>query len=126
MIRNMALHPAVTIDTLGPMPVAISIMKKRIAITVTIMLLIIAAVDVLALELLGIWGAIDSPLKAIMLGMTLLFNIFALPVGVTIMLLKLPTRRNRGLCPVCAYDLRHEYHRGCPECGWGRAASEKI
>ena len=101
-------------------------MKKRIAITVSIMLLIIAAVDALALELLGIWGAIDSPLKAIMLGMTLLFNIFALPVGVTIMLLKLPTRRNRGLCPICAYDLRHEYHRGCPECGWGRAASEKI
>ena len=101
-------------------------MKRRIAITVIVMLLIIAAVDTLALGLLGIWGAIDSPLKAIMLGVTLLFNIFALPVGVITMMLKLPTRRNRGLCPICAYDLRHDYHRGCPECGWGRAASEKI
>ena len=126
MIRNIASHPAVTIGTSCLIPIAFFTMKKRIAITVTIMLLIIAAVDALALEVLGIWGAIDSPLKAILLGVMLLFNIFALPVGITIMLLKLPTRRNRGLCPICAYDLRHDYHRGCPECGWGRAASEKI
>ncbi len=95
-------------------------MKRRVAITVTILLLIIAAVDALALGLLGIWGAIDSPLKALGLGVILLVNIFALPVGVFAMMLKVPTRRNRGLCPQCAYNLRYEFHAGCPECGWGR------
>ena len=52
--------------------------------------------------------------------MLLVVNIIALPVGVFAMMLKLPTRRNRGLCPKCAYNLRYEYHAGCPECGWGR------
>lgn len=32
-------------------------------------------------------------------------------------------RRRRGLCPACRYDLRHDLASGCPECGWGRAAS---
>ncbi len=26
-------------------------------------------------------------------------------------------RRRRGLCPACAYDLRHGEHEACPECG---------
>ncbi len=26
-------------------------------------------------------------------------------------------RRRRGLCPACAYDLRHAEHEACPECG---------
>ncbi len=26
-------------------------------------------------------------------------------------------RRRRGLCPGCAYDLRHAQHEACPECG---------
>lgn len=30
-------------------------------------------------------------------------------------------RRARGLCIVCAYDLKHNYAGGCPECGCGRA-----
>jgi len=29
-------------------------------------------------------------------------------------------RRWRGLCPRCAYDLRHNLAAGCPECGWKR------
>lgn len=29
-------------------------------------------------------------------------------------------RRRRGLCPRCAYDLRHDLATGCPECGWNR------
>lgn len=29
-------------------------------------------------------------------------------------------RRKRGLCPMCAYDLRGLTERGCPECGWER------
>jgi hypothetical protein len=31
-------------------------------------------------------------------------------------------RRARGHCPLCAYDLRHEFGRGCSECGWNRAS----
>lgn len=29
-------------------------------------------------------------------------------------------RMRRGLCIECRYDLRRNYSRGCPECGWGR------
>jgi hypothetical protein len=37
-------------------------------------------------------------------------------------------RRRRGLCPTCAYDLRHDLATGCPECGWNRpqAASPPV
>ena len=101
-------------------------MTRRIAFAISILLLVIALIDAIALTALGIWGAINTPFQAIMLGGLLLFNVLGLPVGIMITMSKLPTRRNRGLCPKCAYDLRHEYHRGCPECGWGRAVSEKI
>lgn len=30
-------------------------------------------------------------------------------------------RRRRGLCPVCAYDIRSSNLAGCSECGWRRA-----
>jgi len=30
--------------------------------------------------------------------------------------------RRRGCCPICAYDLRGEFDKGCSECGWGRTA----
>jgi hypothetical protein len=29
-------------------------------------------------------------------------------------------RVRKGRCPKCAYDLQHESHTGCPECGWHR------
>ena len=29
-------------------------------------------------------------------------------------------RKRRGLCPMCAYDLRGDLDTGCPECGWNR------
>ncbi|GJM18825.1 MAG: hypothetical protein DHS20C14_10380 [Phycisphaeraceae bacterium] len=32
-------------------------------------------------------------------------------------------RFTRGLCPLCRYDLRHDFSTGCPECGWRRAES---
>lgn len=32
-------------------------------------------------------------------------------------------RTRRGLCPQCAYDLRRDLSRGCPECGWRREAA---
>ncbi len=36
--------------------------------------------------------------------------------------LKRRLRFKRGLCPECAYDLRHDLAKGCPECGWRRVA----
>ncbi len=32
-------------------------------------------------------------------------------------LIRRQIRRRRGLCPACAYDLRHAEHEACPECG---------
>jgi hypothetical protein len=32
------------------------------------------------------------------------------------------SRRHRGACPACGYDLQRDRARGCPECGWNRAA----
>jgi len=29
-------------------------------------------------------------------------------------------RARRGRCVKCSYDLRGEFEKGCPECGWGR------
>ena len=29
-------------------------------------------------------------------------------------------RYRRGVCPMCAYDLRRDYSHGCNECGWRR------
>jgi hypothetical protein len=32
-----------------------------------------------------------------------------------------PERRTRrGLCPGCGYDVKGEFDKGCPECGWRR------
>ena len=41
-----------------------------------------------------------------------------LPIGLA---LRRESRRRRGLCPACAYDLEHRMDAGCPECGWNRA-----
>lgn len=27
-----------------------------------------------------------------------------------------------GQCLICGYDLRYDFARGCPECGWGRGS----
>jgi hypothetical protein len=35
-------------------------------------------------------------------------------------------RFNLGLCPSCAYDLRHDYSRGCSECGRGVRESREY
>lgn len=29
-------------------------------------------------------------------------------------------RARRGRCPSCGYDLRHDFTRGCAECGWAK------
>lgn len=31
------------------------------------------------------------------------------------------SRRDRGACPRCGYELHHDLAAGCPECGWRRA-----
>ena len=33
------------------------------------------------------------------------------------------SRRKRGLCVACGYDLRGNLEHGCPECGWRREAA---
>ena len=33
---------------------------------------------------------------------------------------KRAVRRKRGRCVKCSYDLRGEFEKGCPECGWNR------
>jgi hypothetical protein len=35
--------------------------------------------------------------------------------------LRVLVRRMRGRCARCAYDLRGDFDRGCPECGWRRS-----
>jgi hypothetical protein len=35
-------------------------------------------------------------------------------------------RRRKGLCAVCAYDLRGQVSPGCPECGSGREVAEGV
>ncbi len=30
-------------------------------------------------------------------------------------------RRRAGLCPLCGYNLKHDFSNGCSECGWERA-----
>lgn len=32
-------------------------------------------------------------------------------------------RQRKGLCPLCAYDLKADLTTGCPECGWQREES---
>lgn len=34
-------------------------------------------------------------------------------------------RRRNGECPRCAYDLKHDFASGCPECGWNKAPAER-
>ena len=29
-------------------------------------------------------------------------------------------RQQAGLCPLCSYDLKHDFGNGCSECGWER------
>jgi hypothetical protein len=33
-------------------------------------------------------------------------------------------RRRKGKCPRCAYDLKHDFARGCSECGWNKPPAE--
>lgn len=34
-------------------------------------------------------------------------------------------RRRKGVCPMCAYNLRGDLENGCSECGWGRNDKDK-
>lgn len=34
------------------------------------------------------------------------------------------SRKKRGLCPKCKYDLCHKFETGCSECGWNRVDTE--
>ncbi len=53
-------------------------------------------------------------INAVALGFPSLLLLLASP-------LRTSRRRRKGECPRCAYDLKHDFARGCPECGWNRA-----
>lgn len=55
---------------------------------------------------------------AVLLGVPTLLCMLAVPP------LRAWRRRRRGLCPICAYDLKHNLPAGCPECGWNRNSVE--
>ena len=48
-------------------------------------------------------------------------TIFVLAIG-----LRRLIRYESGCCPKCKYDLRRDFSRGCPECGWRRDAKVII
>lgn len=79
-----------------------------------------------------ITGQIDvMPTRPIWGGLLLNSVLFALPVWLGCLLIAAIIafgprrwwRKKRGCCPRCAYDLRHDFATGCPECGWNRAAA---
>lgn len=77
-------------------------------------------------------GQVDvMPTKPIWGGFIVNSALFALPVWLVFLLFAVIIafgprrwwRRRRGRCVRCAYDLRHDFARGCPECGWNRTAA---
>lgn len=66
--------------------------------------------------------AADFPLVPIWPG--LIVNTLVLGAPALLLLFVTPVRRRRrrqkGKCPRCAYDLKHEFATGCSECGWGK------
>lgn len=71
----------------------------------------------------GTWPP-GVPLRPIWSGLavnTLLFALVALCICEGLVLLRRSGRSRRGLCPLCAYDLKRDFDAGCSECGWGRA-----
>ncbi len=45
------------------------------------------------------------------------------PLVIGVPLWRRRSRRRRGHCVQCAYDLRGDFAHGCPECGWNRPSS---
>lgn len=61
-----------------------------------------------------------------MLLATLVF-VCVMPPTIGVLLFHRLSRRGRikrGHCAKCDYDLRHQFERGCPECGWKRDAGQ--
>ena len=66
------------------------------------------------------------PLEPIPLGLAANSALFASTWWVLLVGWRIALRRWRahaGRCPQCGYDLRGDLARGCPECGWNRAAT---
>lgn len=84
------------------------------------------------IAMMSMTGQIDlMPTRPIWGGFLLNTAFFALPVWVFFLLVagfiafgpRRWWRRKRGRCPRCAYDLRRDFARGCPECGWNRSTA---
>ncbi len=64
------------------------------------------------------WRAL--PIKPIWPGFaisTIFYAVILWALGYAPVKLRSFVRERRGMCPVCAYDLRHADHLVCPECG---------
>ncbi|TVQ52449.1 MAG: hypothetical protein EA377_10255 [Phycisphaerales bacterium] len=73
--------------------------------------------------------SIVLPYRPIPLGTLVNTAVWSLPwaVAFVLMIFMRQLRRHwRGWCPRCAYDLRRDFSRGCPECGWRRDAEANI
>lgn len=74
-----------------------------------------SAAEIHALPYLPIW-------KGLIINTTLYTTLWAV-AWAAFHFTRLTLRRRRGLCPTCAYDLKHNLPAGCPECGWKRTTS---
>jgi len=71
------------------------------------------------------------PYRPILVGFALNTGLYALALALILYVLFRPMRAlkellrlRRGHCLVCDYDLRYDFVRGCPECGWRRDGAE--
>lgn len=61
-----------------------------------------------------------KPLWPGLLANTVFWAVAIVAAGVVSAQIRAITRRCRGNCPACGYDLRDELAKGCSECGWGK------
>jgi hypothetical protein len=73
-------------------------------------------------------GASGGPTPYLPLWRGVAINTLVLGSPALLLLLVAPMcasrRRRKGKCPRCAYDLKHDFARGCSECGWNKPAAE--
>jgi hypothetical protein len=75
------------------------------------------------------WGSdryvLALPVRPLLIGFIADFALYSTAAWTLIGLrpfLRTRSRRQRGCCIACGYDLRHDLTAGCPECGWNRPA----
>jgi len=69
------------------------------------------------------------PYRPLLMGTLVNTLVWSVPFAIVILLalgLRRLLRYESGCCPTCKYDLRRDFSRGCPECGWRRDAEALI